>query len=290
MTQFAVEQRLNPAGPLIWKELYTWYQPLTDWLAFDLRAGGAERLRSLGEQDICWDDCDWLDLVLKPEASDDIETIIQSLGDELDRVLLRTYHGCRLDDAGVFHREGLLVNDPTKLENEVRRIVAEEEALAWMRPSLEDRIAAYDFRERDTGKLYLCLDDRPQLDHIGHYALYGSEWISAFLPASGRHVMRSRGVPTIVECDIPLSWTTPRTRDALARAFLQEWTRQTVNSPNWLPARDFSIILHHRVPPEHIVGHYHPAVLKCPFEGRREHVSAAIKCPSCAVDGAIIAL
>lgn len=235
----------------------------------------------MGEQDLCWDDSDWLHKVLAPELNCDLIILLDQLADAFDPISLRTYHGCRVEDAGVFHREGLRINDPEMLAEQVRRVVAEDDYLAWMRPDLEEKIAQWDARDRDTGRLYVCLDDRPQLDYIGHYALYGSEWVSAFLGHAGRRALLLRGVPTILEIDIPMSWVRPSTRSELAAKLLQEWTRQTVNKPTWIPSLDFSIILHHDIPPEHIAAHYHPAVLKCPFSQKQAIRSPSVECPSC---------
>ncbi|MDP2778882.1 hypothetical protein [Devosia sp.] len=112
------------------------------------------------------DDPEWLDL-LSSVSSVDFESSAEELGDALIESTLRTYHGCRVVDAGVFHREGLRLNDPNILAEQVRRLVHEDDRLAWLRPDIEERISNFDSRERDTGRLYVCADDRPQLDNIG---------------------------------------------------------------------------------------------------------------------------
>jgi len=268
-------------GPVLWKDTTTWADRLTSWLAPRLKPDGLERLKGLGEQDLCWDDSDWLDVVLKPAVRGGVEGLADRLADSLFVATLRVYHGCRLPDAGVLHREGLRVNDPAKLEDEARRIVAECEDLAWMRPGLEQRIAEFSHRERDTGRVYVCIDDRVQLDRAGHYALYGPEWLQVFFSFSGFHALRSRGVPTIVELDLPLEHASDSSRTELARALLQEWTRVIVNAPDWSPDRDFTIILDFDIPAEYVVGHSHPAVLRCPYNQMQEFVTEVTACPAC---------
>lgn len=264
-----------------WKDRATWFAPLGDWVKPYFREGGEARLRSGGERDLCWDDSDWLDRVLYRQLDIEIDTAIERLAEDLEPAILRAFHGCRVADAGVFHREGIRINDPGRLEAEVRRIVADEVDLAWLRPSLEQRIADFDARERDIGRLYVCVDDRPQLDRIGHYMLYGSEWIVALLGFSAHSTLRRRGVPTMVELDLPLRLATPNTRQEFARKLLQEWVRVFVNEPTFVPALDFTVVLHADVPAEMIVGHYHPDVLHDPFQGFVSHKTALRTCPGC---------
>jgi hypothetical protein len=265
-----------------WKDRSTWFDALGGWIEPYFRKGAFTRLSSLKEKDLCWDDSDWLDVVLAPKLRIEIDTAVDLLADELDRAILRAFHGCRVADAGVFHREGIRLNDPTVLEAEVRRIVAEEDDLAWRRPTIGREVAEWDARERDTGRLYVCADDQPQLDRIGHYMLYGSEWITALLGFSAHHTLRRRGVPTMIELDLPFNLATPNTRREFARKLLQEWVRVLVNAPTFVPKLDFTVILRADLPPEMIVGHYHPTALKCPFNRFATFETKQPVCPSCA--------
>ncbi len=277
---------VTPADPvwcgqhIVWKEPTTWRPILKGWLAARARPDGLQRMAALGEQDLCWDDSDWLDL-LAEELTTSVEAVQAELANAFDGVTLRTYHSCRVPDAGVFYREGLKINDPEALAEQARRIVAGSDDLAWMRPSLEQMIAEFDDRNRDEGRLYLCADDRPQLDDIGHYLLYGSEWIQCLLGWGAHRALRQYGAPTMVEVDLPFRWATWATREAFARHLLQEWTRLTVNEPSWSPALDFSIVLHIDVPATCIVGHYHPWELKDPFHGKTRRLSSNVRCPAC---------
>jgi hypothetical protein len=187
-----------------------------------------------------------------------------------------------VEAAGATHREGIRLNDPAKLEAQVRRIVAEEEDLAWRRPTIKRDLAQWDARERDTGRLYVCADDQPQLDRIGHYMLYGSEWITALLGFSAHRTLRRRGVPTMVEIDLPFNLATPNTRHEFARKLLQEWVRLVVNAPTFVPKLDFTVILRVDLPAQMIVGHYHPEQLKCPFSQFSSYRTEVAFCPSCA--------
>lgn len=264
-----------------WKDRATWSDLLGEWIQPYFRKGAFARLRRLDEKDLCWDDYDWLDVVLAPRLTVQIDTAIELLADALDGAVLRAFHGCRVADAGVFHREGIRLNDPAKLEAEVRRIVAEEEDLAWRRPTIEKDLAEWGARERDTGRLYVCADDQPQLDRIGHYMLYGSEWITALLGFSAHQTLRRRGVPTMIELDLPFNLATPSTRREFARKLLQEWVRVLVNAPTFVPKLDFTVTLREDLPAQMVVGHYHPKALKDPFSRYRTFKTETPFCPSC---------
>jgi hypothetical protein len=281
MTLAPPPRRIWTGQHISWKEPKSWVDPLTEWLGLRLRPGALGRLRELGEQDLCWDDYDWLNCVLAPELDENRQETREALGDVLGLASMRVFHGCRVADAGVFHREGLRANDPLKLEEEARRIVAEDDDLAWMRPHIEEMISRNTHRLRDQGQVYVCIDDRMQLEDAGHYTLYGSEWMVVLLGLGARRVLRRRGVPTILELDIPLDTVNPSTRGELADVLLQEWTRQTVNKPDWLPKIDFTISFRESLPPEYVVSHYHPTVLKDPYDGGARYTSKVKTCPGC---------
>lgn len=269
---------------LVWKDTPTWYERLSTWLEPWLIPGGKAALERLGEQDICHDDFAWREEILGPHLNDDLEVVRDQLAEGLKDATLRVYHGCRAPDAGVYERFGLLRNDPVSMEAEVRRIVAEEDSLSYMRADIDQRLVEFDSRERDTGKAYVCVDDREQLDASGHYALYGPEWLQAFFSFSGFEVLRKRGVPTILEIDLPLIFANDYDRKQFSEQLLNEWTRMVVNRPDRTPSIDFTIILRRDLPPEWVVGHYHPGALRSPYEQFQIFKSEVTHCPSCRSD------
>ncbi len=268
-------------GLLVWKDASTWHERLSTWLAPWLVPEGKAALERLGEKDICHDDFAWREDILAPRLNEDLDLVRDQLAEDLKGATLRVYHGCRVADAGVYERGGLLRNAPASMEAEVRRIVAEEEAFAYMRGDIDRRLAEFDARERDTGKAYVCVDDREQLDASGHYALYGAEWLQAFFGSSAHEALRKRGVPTVLEIDLPLIAADDYDRKHLSDQLLNEWARRVVNRPNWTPSIDFTIILRRDLPREWIVGHYHPTALRSPCEQFRIFKTEVTNCPSC---------
>ena len=264
-----------------WKDRASWYDRVARWLESRMTLNGLQRLVSSGERDLCWDDDEWL-LLLGSSLNADLDETLDDLGSALDQAIMRVYHGTRVADAGVFHREGLKLHDSNALMDEARRIVAEEDDLAWMRPSLEARLAEACRRfGSDAGRLYVCIDDRVQLEHIGHYCLYGSEWISGALGPGARNVLLRRGLPTMVELDLPLSWVSHSMRTSLARHLVREWTRAVVNRSDWVPQIDFCFMLQMPLPSYLVVGHSHQSTLPDLHDQYRLRRSDVTHCPSC---------
>lgn len=126
-----------------WKEPKSWMPIVSRWVRPFLNERGIRHLQRMGEQDICWDDSDWLkktQTVLQFE----VEYVVDTLADALSFAAARTFHGCRTDDAGTYRRIGIRRNDPAVLADEVRRIVSEEDQLAYLRPAIEQRLRDFD--------------------------------------------------------------------------------------------------------------------------------------------------
>lgn len=267
---------------LNWNNAATWHERMSVWLAPWLSPNGMVALETMGHQDICQYDFAWREDILEPHLSSDLETVRDALADDLMDGVVRVYHGCRVDDAGIYHRDGLRRNSPADMEALVRHIVGEEDALDYMRSDIDRRLAEFEDRERDEGKLYVSLDDREQLDRSGHYALFGPEWLQVFFSFQAFDILRKRGVPTILKIDLPLSDVAVHFRRALADDLLNEWTRRVVNRPDWIRSLNFTIILRDDLPPDRVVGHYHPEVLKSPYHRNAAFKTEITSCPSCA--------
>ncbi len=263
-----------------WKKTASWVPVLSKWIRPFLNERGIRSLRQMGEQDICSDDWAWLDITQKI-LSWEIEGVIQSLADAIVSAKLVTYHACRTEDAGIYHRNGIRLNNPSALADEARRLVAEEDDLAFMRPTIENDIKCFDAFERDTGKLYVVVDDRPLIEVSGHYLLYGSEWVQGLLGWSAHRVLRNRGAPTMLIVELPLAEATFHELEQLARVLLQEWTRVKVNAPDWVHELDFSFCVRRDVPPDWVIGHFHPAVICDPFYQNIKRRNDFTDCPHC---------
>lgn len=272
--------RLWKDKTIIWKEPRSWASPLSRWLRPYLNDRGIRFLQKTEEQDLCWDDSDWLDiaqLILNEET----EFIVEELAFALTFATARTYHGCRPMSIRGYYERGLLRNDSIVLKDEVRKIVIEEPGLSFFRKTIEKRIEECDFIERDTGRLYVVLDDRGLVSSAGHYLLYGSEWLVSLLGFGAHEILRERGYPTVILVDLPLDLAHLSDLEQLSRVLLQEWTRIKVNRPDWGPELDFTFCLREDISPSLIVGHYHPEQICDPIHQNIWRANKDRACPDC---------
>lgn len=268
---------------IIWKQTDTWKPALTAWLAPRFREDGWKRLKPGVFRDLCWDDSDWL-TVLQRSVRADVESIAESLADALDRSVLRVYHGCRTADARSYFEQGLRRHDRGEMRRQALEIVDTTEELAWLRGRVDDSIARVN-NTIDDGRLYVVVGDEAMLDHFAHYLIYGSEWLSGVLGHGGRRVLRERGTPTMIEIDLPLKYARFSVRKEFAEALLMEWTRLICNEPDWIAPISFSISLQFDLPPELVVGHYHPEEMIDPHEGHTKYRPATRTCAYCEAGG-----
>lgn len=82
-------------------------------LALRFRKDGMKRLKPDVFRDICWEDCEWSKL-LERCMVDDINFVEDDLADAIEAATLRTYHGCRTDDASLYFEHGLRVHAPLR--------------------------------------------------------------------------------------------------------------------------------------------------------------------------------
>ncbi|WOH59913.1 hypothetical protein [Bradyrhizobium sp. BWC-3-1] len=263
----------------IWKKPMSWMPQLTAWLGPRMRANGLRRLKPGVFRDLCWDDSEWLRVLEKGLAAD-LEYHTANLAEAIETATIRTYHGCRTADAGVYHREGLRKHDRAALKQQLHAIVEAHSELQYLRKRLPEAIAQLDDNHEE-GLLYVVADDQALVNEANHYLIYGSEWISAVLGYTYRHVLKETGVPTLLEIDLPLRIVSLATRTELAAKMLREWTRLTCNQPDWSAPIDFTFMLRASIPPEWIVGHSHPETLKDSLDSHNTYRSPSTHCEHC---------
>lgn len=263
-----------------WKEAKTWLPVLSNWLKPKLSAEYAERIRSYNRDDLYIDDPEWLDILEKvlPCSLYDLQ---EELAKDIGEASVFAYHGCRVSDASTFFEDGILVNNPASLAEQVREIVWSTSELAHLCDNLEERLHGWDHANRDTGKIFLGLDDRELVEHAGHYCIYGSEWILAFLGFTGHPTLRQIGIPTVIKVAMPLSAQTRSAREQLAEKLLQEWTRLNAEQSDHVRWIDFSFMLRQNIPSGWVTDHFHPKEIPDPLYQkiiRRNHLTV---CPAC---------
>jgi hypothetical protein len=229
-------------------------------------------------RDLPWDDPEWLDVMGRCLIAD-IDYHIEALAYALEPSILRTFHGCRTDDAGFYFREGIRLHDRDAMMRRLTAIIEQNDELKWMRSQLDRAISEIN-NTLDIGSLYVVADDTALLNYAAHYLIYGSEWITAVL-GQGRFVLLKTGVPTLIEVDLPLRITAIDTRIEFSRKMLTEWTRRVCNRPDWHAPIDFSFRLRENIPSEWVVGHSHPAQMRDPLERHQLYKPPYTRCAHC---------
>ncbi|MGH6709856.1 MAG: hypothetical protein ACREEK_12880 [Bradyrhizobium sp.] len=268
---------------IIWKDSATWQSTLTAWLQPVFRKDALKRLKPGVFRDVCWDDTDWLD-VLDRSLKQLVGGVTDDLADALRLGVIRTYHGCRTEDAGSYFRDGLLVHRNEALKVRARAIVDAHPELEYMKDTLEQRMAEKD-TAHDEGRAYVVVSDESLLKFGGHYMIQGSEWIMSLFDGYGQRFLRAAGAPTLIEIDLPFSRTLDGDRRAFAKGMLMEWTRLTCNGEEWIAPIDISFLLFEDLPASCIVGHTHPATVRDPHNLERVYRSPLTTCRHCAPQG-----
>jgi hypothetical protein len=125
------------------------------------------------------------------------------------------------------------------------------------------------------------MDHRSLLKGGGHYLIYGSEFILAAFVEAGQYILKGYGTPTIIEIDLPLDTVRDDERLQLASKLLREWCRQKVSRPRSVINLDFSFELREDLPPEFVVGHFHPAQIVDWHDGGRIYQPKSTICGQC---------
>ena len=276
-----LETANGPASPIVWRDAKTWVPEIDAWIQPFLKPKAINQLKSIQRVNLYRDDHLWLEKVLADELSYEVEHVVQELSDYLESRTIRVYHGCRVADVGVYLKEGLKINDPEACKALVRTIVSEESDLEWMLPTLEHRLANFPDSDRDRGNLFLSLDDRELVEDCCEYALYGSEWLRVFFDCSAFHILRRRGIPTILKVDFPLNMASSSDRTILASELMNEWTYLQKNHNDKTIKKNFAFLIHENLPGNMIVDHYHPAVLTDVYRNNTRVETVYTQCPSC---------
>lgn len=252
---------------------------MSEWLRSRMDARALSSLKGVDHEAWCDDDLDWLCL-LESYLELPLKITKRELVVSLGQMTVRTYHGCRTEDAGHYFGQGLRGHRRVELEAEVRSFLERTEELGWWLSGLTQRIAEVE-SNIDEGCCYVVLDPRPLLERAAHYLIYGSEWRLAVLGNIGRRAIRQIGAPTLLEIDLPLRMVDPHFRENLAKELLQEWTRQFVSQTSRVRWIDFTFKVRQDIPPEHIVAHSHPEALRDPLDQFRTHRSTRVDCVLC---------
>ena len=151
----------------VWKHPDTWVPHLEQWLSPKFRKDVKRRLRPGVCRDLYIDDPEWID-ILSNSLIGDFEDHVFDLATDLGGTTLRTYHGCRTEDATSYFRDGLRLHGQNVMLTRLHMIIEEHSELHWIKPQLDKIIGNVD-NVTDEGHLYVVLDDGFLLKYAAHY-------------------------------------------------------------------------------------------------------------------------
>lgn len=238
----------------------------------------SEFIRNPPEYVVC-DDLSWLDDIIfevTGETTDIKEWTADRLGQEYRA--FRASHAMRTNDLAQFYRTGLRCLRAEEIEDRARSIFLN----GRFNYATEDRLreAIDDIEARKTsggreGSLYFCADERSLITRSGgsgHYLVYGSEYlyclgIRVVSEWEAKRALKEIGRPTMLVCDIPMRLMRPHTLQEFAGSILEYLFCELVGRESHAlgPGSGSALSLTVDLPPEHIVGHYHPAKIHDPL-------------------------
>lgn len=208
----------------------------------------------------------WKSLLRLPRArrtADHINRIFPSLFSDIG-----VYHAARPLDVRTYYEAGLQIADYHNQQMTARQIFLTSEFPTITHEMLDAAIARVG--NYDNKRAFVCLDERSLLDTAGHYLVYGSEYLCGIAAAlngfSGldyRQVLKRYGIPTMFRIRLPICFTSASEQLELATAIAEELA---INSKDDVVTPiDFTFRLSRPLPPELILGHYHPAEIRDPL-------------------------
>lgn len=180
---------------------------------------------------------------------------------------IRAYHSARPHSPKSYLEEGIRLADYRALEHEFRTNMKGIFGIEISTEHLE--YAKEKIGEFHNKSLFLVLDDRDLLEHAGHYAIYGSEYVHALanhihhqFGVGGAHYLKKIGTPTVFEVLLDIELVTESDLRQITCKVNNYLYYREVGEPI-----DFTIELYRSVAGASIAGYYHPKRIKNPNQG-----------------------
>jgi hypothetical protein len=183
---------------------------------------------------------------------------------------LRLFHACKPVSLDSYLHNGIVKANQSLLEELARQIWLTETSPNQHRTNVENAIreSAIFFTPYEK-RVFLIVDDNVLLKNASHYLIRGSEYLQAISAKIERDFvgeykdpLRTRGVPTIIECDVPVA-NLKRNFNDLWDILIFRYLSSHIYSNYIDDEIDYTITMDH-VPPNLIIGHTHPRALRDP--------------------------
>jgi hypothetical protein len=197
----------------------------------------------------------------------------------------KAFHGCRPESLSTYYEHGLQGQDASSIIMKFRKLFADV-PLA----DLNEAIEKMQHRESsEKGKTWLSGDDREMVRGFGHYIINGSEYLLALAAKLGtgqygdedyRLRLRTIGVPTVLEVDIPIDLIPPAQKTEVAKMILSEWGQLRTKRPLNMSS-SLCYVVRSDIAPECIRAHYHPARIPDAHHYIPTYVNKTLRCEYC---------
>ncbi|AXW61561.1 hypothetical protein CJO94_05920 [Ralstonia solanacearum] len=262
---------------LDWRRRRKWLACIRHYAGHLLTAELRQHL--LQERPKCWsDDFSWL-----PDAEYVVPEFVSALTSYYTH--FKGFHGCRPVRLGSYYERGLLGQDSDFLCNMFREIFSDAP-----KEDVESVIQQFAGRsDRERGAMWLVGNDRYLLKECGHYLIQGSEYLMALAAHLGhspsgedyRFRLRSYGIPTILEVDVPVALIPAAQHVEVAKMILSEWGQLAARRSLQFGDVPPCYVLRQDVPADCVQGHYHPERIVDPHQGHRVYVNRLLTCDVC---------
>lgn len=188
---------------------------------------------------------------------------------------MRSCHATRTANVSDFYEQGIRrLDEATAIESLRASLVSQD------RPVLDEERFQHALQEVGfdgrSGRVFFAANEKMIIEYGAHYLLYGGELAqSVTIRVWPAHMARERlnalGQATMFVCDVPLAligddWLSAYAAEALAQ-WLAQWLAEALLEPQAQAFQEEALCIHHDLPADAIVGHYHPKRVQDPFGG-----------------------
>lgn len=197
---------------------------------------------------------------------------------------IRAFHFCKPIDVGSYLRDGIQPLSREWLARETFELFNGTIPLSEVLASSQN--ANLEHRE---SWIYFVTDPEDSFMHgAGHYLVYGPESMCCMWEANPKRYheskerQRMRGIATEFECAVPLEFLNESWRNEVAsKVVTLHFQSESSIPPTERGSHDFSIGISSRLPPQNILGHFHPKTIPDPLRGNLLYHNLSTTCAWC---------
>lgn len=227
----------------------------------------------------------YLNEALQAAGHGDAFTILPRIQSALTRIFsaLRSFHACKPVSLETYFARGIVPLTREWLVREAHALFEGSIPLA----EIQAAGARADLSIRQ-GMIWFATDPDELTGLSGHYLVYGPESMNCLWADDGRRFhesqdrQRRRGIPTLFECAVPLSFLNREARRDLTKTIVTEYFRGRSRIPDPDGSNtDWGFSIRRSLPPECIIGHTHPTVIYDPLRHGINFHNPVTRCSWC---------